>query len=229
MSDAPDTFAAARDAIVLAALANVPFDGWTKRTLVKAATDAGFDPTMAERAFPGGSVEAVAYFAALADRKLEQEATAKSAELAAMRFTPRVGWLVRRRIEAWTEHREAVRRAVAMLALPGHAGLAMRAAWRTADTIWHAAGDASTDFSYYTKRATLIAVYSSTLLCWLDDNSEGASVTWAFLDRRLGDVGRFTKFRQKAEAELKKMPNPVAAAKRARDKFRPTKGGLAGR
>jgi ubiquinone biosynthesis protein COQ9 len=228
MSDAPDSFAAARDAIVKAALAHVPFDGWSRRTLTKAATDAGFDATMAERAFPGGAIEAVAHFASLADRKLEEEATGKADELAAMRFTPRVGWLVRRRIEAWTDHREAVRRAVAALALPGHAGRAMRAAWRTADTIWHAAGDSSTDFSYYTKRATLIAVYSSTLLVWLDDSSEGASASWAFLDRRLADVGRFTKFRQKAEAELKKVPNPLAAAKRARDKFRPGKGGLGG-
>jgi ubiquinone biosynthesis protein COQ9 len=231
MSDnTADPLAAARDAIVLAALSNAPFDGWSKKTLAKATADAGLDPTMAERAFPGGPVDAVLHFAALADRKLEDEAAAKAEELAAMRFTPRVGWLIRRRIEAWAEHREAVRRAMATLALPSHAGQTMRAAWRTADTIWHAAGDQSTDFSYYTKRATLIAVYSATLLCWLDDNSEGATATWEFLDRRLADVGKFSKFRQETETKLKKLPNPVRAAKRARDKLRPLKkGGLAGK
>jgi len=231
MTDAektPDRFAAARDAIVMAALTHVPFDGWSRKTLTKAATQAGFDATMAERAFLRGATEAVVHFAALADRKLEEEAFAKAEELATIRFTARVGWLVRRRIEAWTEHREAVRRAVATLALPGQAGQAMRAAWRTADTIWHAAGDSSTDFSYYTKRATLIAVYSSTLLVWLDDGSEDASDTWAFLDRRLADVGRFTKFRQKTEERLKKVPNPVRAARHARDKLRPGKGGMLG-
>jgi ubiquinone biosynthesis protein COQ9 len=184
---------------------------------------------MVERAFPGGLAAAALHFAALADRRLEQEAGAKKAELAALRFTPRVGWLIRRRIEAWSEHREAVRRAVTLLALPGHAGQAMRAAWRTADAIWHAAGDTSTDFSYYTKRATLIAVYAATLLCWLDDGSEGSSVTWAFLDRRLADVGRITKARVKATERLKKVPNPLRAAKNARDRIKRRTGGLGSR
>jgi len=224
MSEPEGPLASARDAIVMAALPAVPFDGWTRRTLIKAASDAGFDATMAERAFPGGAAEAVAHFAALADRKLEEEVAAKAEELAAMRFTARVGWLIRRRIEAWTGHREAVRRAVATLAIPGNGGRAMRVAWRTADTIWHTAGDASTDFSYYTKRATLIAVYSSTLLVWLDDSSEGSAATWAFLERRLADVGRFTKFRQQAEKRFKNVPNPFRAAQRARERFKPGKG-----
>ena len=216
-----DRFDATRDELVMAALPHVPFDGWSRKALVAAAADAGFDATMVERAFPGGGVEAAAHFAALADRKLDEDATAKADELAAMRFTARVGWLIRRRIEAWAEHKEAVRRAVALLALPGNAPRAMRAAWRTADTIWHVAGDQSTDFSYYTKRATLIAVYSSTLLAWLDDSSEGAAGAWAFLERRLADVGRFTKFRKSAEARFNKVPNPLRAALRAREKLRP--------
>jgi ubiquinone biosynthesis protein COQ9 len=227
MSEAPeepDRLVVARDAIVMAALAHAPFDGWSRKTLAKAAADAGLDATMAERAFPHGAAEAAEHFAALADRKLEDEAVANAEALAAMRFTARVGWLIRRRIEAWTDHREAVRRAVATLALPGHGARAMRAAWRTADTIWHAAGDSSTDFSYYTKRATLIAVYSATLLVWLDDSSDGAATSWAFLDRRLADVGKFTKFRQDTQARLKNVPNPIRAAKRARDRFRPGKG-----
>lgn len=221
MSDtgaASDPFETARDAIVLAMLGHAPFEGWSKRSLAAAARESGFDETMAERAFPGGPVEAAAHFAALADRKLLEEAEAE--DLTKLRFTERVAWLVRRRLEAWIHCREAVRHAVAALALPGHASLAARAAWHTADTIWRAAGDTSTDFSYYTRRATLVAVYGATLLVWLDDRSEGAAATWAFLDRRLADVGRFTKFRQQAEARLKRVPSPLRAAKAARDKFR---------
>ena len=39
--------------------------------------------------------------------------------------------------------------------------------------MWRIAGDTSTDFNHYTKRMTLGAVYGSTLLVWLDDQSEG--------------------------------------------------------
>jgi ubiquinone biosynthesis protein COQ9 len=218
----PDPLDAARDAIVLAMLPQAPFDGWTRRTMQAAAKDAGLDPTMAERAFPGGPAEAAAHFAALADRKLEEEA--QSADLAAMRFTQRIAWLVRRRLEAWNDQREAVRRAVATLALPGHGIQAARTGWHTADTIWHLAGDTSTDFSWYTRRATLLGVYTATLLCWLDDGTEGFAATWAFLDHRLADVGKFGKFRSRAEARLKKLPNPIRFAKSVRDQFKPGRG-----
>jgi len=59
--------------------------------------------------------------------------------------------------------------------------------------MWRIAGDTSTDFNHYTKRMTLGAVYASTLIAWLDDQSEGWSDTAAFLDRRIDDVMKFEK------------------------------------
>jgi len=91
--------------------------------------------------------------------------------------------------------REAVRRALAILAMPQNVPLGFRISWRTADLMWRLAGDASTDFNHYTKRMTLGAVYASTLLAWLDDQSEGWSETAAFLDRRIGDVMKFEKWK----------------------------------
>src|SRR3546814_12063346 len=90
-------------------------------------------------------------------------------------------------------HKEAVRRALAFLALPGNAGLAVRSLYRTVDAIWWACGDRSTDFNFYTKRGLLAAVYSSTLLYWLDDGSDGHADSWAFLDRRIADVMRLAE------------------------------------
>jgi ubiquinone biosynthesis protein COQ9 len=91
--------------------------------------------------------------------------------------------------------REAVRRALAILAMPQNVPLALRIGWRTADLMWRIAGDTSTDFNHYTKRMTLGAVYGSTLLVWLDDQSDGWTETAAFLDRRIDDVMRFEKFK----------------------------------
>lgn len=183
-----------QDALVLAALNHVPFDGWSKSALVNGAVDAGFDSAMAERAFPGGPVEAVAHLVRLADRRLEAEA--EQAGLASLRTPQRIAWLVRRRIEAWTEHKESVRRAVSLLSLPGNAPLGLRLSWGTADALWYAAGDKAADFNYYTKRATLAAVYGATLMYWLDDASDNAAESWAFLDRRLGDVARLPKVKE---------------------------------
>jgi ubiquinone biosynthesis protein COQ9 len=91
--------------------------------------------------------------------------------------------------------REAVRRALAILAMPQNLPLALRISWRSADLMWRIAGDTSTDFNHYTKRMTLGAVYGSTLLVWLDDKSEGWIETGAFLDRRIDNVMKFEKLK----------------------------------
>ena len=91
--------------------------------------------------------------------------------------------------------REAIRRGLAILAMPQNLPLALRISWRTADHMWRIAGDTSTDFNHYTKRMTLGAVYGSTLLVWLDDQSEGWSETAAFLDRRIDNVMKFEKLK----------------------------------
>ncbi len=82
-----------------------------------------------------------------------------------------------------------------MLALPANAPLGLKLLYRTVDAIWYAAGDTSTDFNFYTKRATLAGVYSSTFFYWLNDRSEGSEATWSFLDRRIDNVMRFEKWK----------------------------------
>lgn len=179
---------AARDALVEAALPHVPFDGWTMRTLRQAAQAAGYDPTMAQRLFPAGPVGVVDHFNAMADRRME-EALA-GLQPTTLRMRQRIALAVRLRLEPWTDDREAVRRALGLLALPQNAMVAARITYRTVDAMWHAVGDTATDFSFYSKRASLAAIYGSTVLYWLDDRSEAAAETWGFLERRLDDLLR---------------------------------------
>jgi len=178
----------AREQIIAAALPHVPFDGWTLETLRHAAADAGHDPLTALRVFPRGAVEAVEAWVALADRRmleaLEHQGTA------GLKVRERVALAIRLRLEDLASHREAVRRALSLLALPHNAPLAARLVWRTVDAIWYAAGDTATDFNYYSKRGLLAGVYSATVMYWLEDKSEGFADTWKFLDRRLADVLR---------------------------------------
>ena len=160
-----------QDRILLATLPNVAFDGWTLRSLEAGAVDAGFARADGQRAFPGGALEAIEHFADLGDRRMA-EAVA-SMDLESMRIRDRIAAAVRARIEAAVPYREAARRATSYLAMPQNAGVALKATYRTVDAIWYAIGDRSTDFSFYTKRALLAAVYGSTLLCWLSDDSRG--------------------------------------------------------
>jgi ubiquinone biosynthesis protein COQ9 len=102
-----------------------------------------------------------------------------------------------------------VRRALTILSLPQNAPRAMRLLYETVDGIWYAAGDSATDFSFYTKRATLAGIYAATVLYWLEDHSPGFADTHAFLDRRLADVARLGQARQRVQSALDRLPNPL--------------------
>lgn len=205
---------AVRDEILLATLANVAFDGWTRRALKRGVADLGLGPEMAGRAFPGGMAELADHFADWADRRMLERLTPR--KLAAMRVRDRVAALVRARLEALTPHREAVRRYLSYVAMPQNAPLAARLTWRTVDAMWYAAGDDATDFNYYTKRGLLAPVQTTTVLYWLADGSDGFADTWAFLDRRIADVMKIPALTGRVKGALSRLPRPFRAFRRAR-------------
>jgi ubiquinone biosynthesis protein COQ9 len=187
---------AARDAAIDALLPHVPERGWTMLALRQALAERGGDGRDAAMLFPGGAADMVETFIDLADRRMASAAAAR--DVSGLRTPTRVRAIIALRLEQHRPNREAIRRAFGLLASPRHAALATRCAARTVDAIWHAAGDQSADFSWYTKRATLAGVYGATLLFWLRDGSEDAAATLAFLDRRLAGVGRIGKLRKRA-------------------------------
>jgi ubiquinone biosynthesis protein COQ9 len=177
-----------------AALDHVPFDGWTQAAFDAAAADCGLSEDQARGIFPRGAVDMALAYHRQGDA--EMVARLEAADLDAMRFRDRIAAGVRFRLEL--ADREVVRRGMTLFSLPQHAGDGAAALWGTCDLIWNTLGDTARDVNWYTKRATLSAVYSATVLYWLGDDSEGHAATWAFLDRRIDDVMRIEKFKAKA-------------------------------
>lgn len=200
----PDHLAATRRAVIAAALPHVPFDGWTDRTLAAAVADAGVDPGLSRLAFPRGGIDLALAFHDARDAQLAADLA--SSDLLGLRFRDRVAWAITHRLELVAADKEAVRRGATLFALPTHAADGARAIWRTSDTIWRALGDTSNDVAWYTKRATLAAVYSAALLYWLGDDSPGFTATREFVARRIDDVMRIEGAKARVRA------NPVAAA-----------------
>lgn len=185
----------ARETLLDATLPHVAFDGWSEAAFRAGAQDAGMDLPAARLACPRGALDlAVAYHkrgdAAMLER-LHGE------DLGALRFRDRVVHAIRLRIEAVSDT-EAVRRATTLFALPMHAAEGAHLIWGTADAIWTGLGDTSDDLNWYTKRATLSAVYGATVLFWLGDESPDHAETWAFIDRRIGDVMTIESAKSKA-------------------------------
>jgi ubiquinone biosynthesis protein COQ9 len=182
-----------RRRLALAVGENAVFDGWTEKAVDSAAQQLGVDPVQARLAMPKSQSGMIDTYIQEVDRALEAYFTPE--RLAKLKIREKIRGLVWRRLEIMGPAREAVRRGLAILAMPQNIPRALRISWRSADLMWRIAGDTSTDFNHYTKRMTLGAVYGSTLLAWLDDRSEEWADTAAFLDRRIDDVMKFEKFK----------------------------------
>ncbi len=214
----PEDLLAVRDRILVATLPHAAFDGWSRTALRAGVADAGkeegWGPDMARRAFPGGIPDLVDHLADWADRRMLDELA--KLDLESMRIRDRIAAGVRARLLVLAPYREGVRRLLTYLALPQNAPQAARLTWAAADAIWYAAGDQSSDFNYYTKRGLLAPVYSTTVLYWLADDSEGFADTWSYLDRRLAGVLKIPAAMARIKKALSSLPGPFGAFRRAK-------------
>lgn len=203
-----------RDRLLLAILPHVPFDGWTDATFRAGAADCGLAAVAVRRFFPGGAGEIIGHFSEWADRQMV--AGLGDQDTGDLRLRERVALAVRLRLEILAPHREAVRRTLSVLALPTNAVLAMRSLYRTVDTVWYEVGDRSADFNFYSKRALLATVVSSTTLYWLDDATEDCEASWGFLERRIANVMRIPALTQRVSRITGRLPDPFAIVRAGR-------------
>ncbi|QBX33568.1 COQ9 family protein [Paracoccus liaowanqingii] len=186
-----------RDALLEAALIHVPFEGMNDLALAAGARDIGMSPALARVHFPQGGAGLAAAYHRRADQALRQALAAAPPE---GRFRDRVAQAVWQRLQLVDS--ELVRAGAATLALPQNAALASKLVWETADVIWTGLGDRSQDVNWYSKRATLAAVISATVLFWLGDDSEGQADTRGFIDRRIDGIMSI----ETVKARLRRLP-----------------------
>ena len=189
----PTPLQALRLRLALAVGENAVFDGWTEAAVNSSAAQLGIDAAQARLAFPKDAAGLIEAWIEGVDAAMIAEFTPE--KIASMKVRDRIRSMIWFRLTLTGDSREAVRSALAILAMPQNIPIGLRTGWRSADLMWRLAGDTATDYNHYTKRLTLSAVYTSTLLAWLDDDSEGFADTAEFLDRRLGDVMRFEKWK----------------------------------
>ncbi|HYG28584.1 MAG TPA: COQ9 family protein [Allosphingosinicella sp.] len=185
--------------------AHAAFDGWSDEALAMAARELGVPAARARIVFPAGPVQMIdAWFDSIDVAMLEAFPPER---IAAMKIRERIRELVLFRFQRMLPHREALRRAFAILAQPQNVPAAAKLAWRAADRMWRVAGDLATDYNYYTKRALLTGVYGSTSLVFVDDSSEDLADTRAFLGRRIDDVMRIEKVKASWRGGRDRLPS----------------------
>ncbi|NWH08800.1 MAG: COQ9 family protein [Alphaproteobacteria bacterium] len=203
-----------RARLVEAALPHVPFEGWSPALLDLAANEAEIPVAQAKAALPGGVADLLRAWSSGCDAQMLAQLSAE--DMDGLKIREKIALAVRTRLMTMRNDRLAARKALSFFAYPLNHAAGAECLARTMDAIWRAIGDRSTDFNFYTKRATLAGVYSLTLNRWLNDDSEGFSETFAYLDRRIGDVMRFEKAKQGAGKFLMDLPDPFSLLARIR-------------
>lgn len=203
-----------REKLLLAMLPHVAFEGWSLAAVRAGCADAGLTFEEGALLFADGAREIIPYWSEWSDQQMLQ-IIGQRPDFATLRLRDRIATAVRARIEVNAPWREAVRRTMSLMALPQYAGIGVTCTWRTLDAIWYACGDTATDMGFYSKRATLGAVYGATVLYWLDDSSDDFSDTWAFLDRRIEDLIRLPALGTRIRNALGGMLWPLAPRRRS--------------
>ena len=193
MDDKPSPLEDIRRKLALPIGENAVFDGWTEAAVVAAAGAQGVEPAQAKLAVPKDQAGKIDLYIRGVDRALADHFTPERLE--GLKIREKIRAIVWKRLEIMEPAREAVRRALSILAMPQNVPTGLKIGWRTADVMWRIAGDTSTDYNHYTKRMMLGGVYASTLLVWLDDQTEGWTETGSFLDRRIDDVMKIEKLK----------------------------------
>jgi ubiquinone biosynthesis protein COQ9 len=172
------------------------FDGWSDVAVRDAASAAGLDPAAASFAFSGGSMQMIEAWVQAVDAAMQ--AALPADQIAQLKIRERIRTLVQFRLDAIVHQKEALRRALSIMALPQNAPRTLALGWRSADAMWRLAGDTATDYNHYTKRMTLGSIYAATLAVYVNDSSDDHGDTKAFLDRRIEGIMKF----EKAKAQL---------------------------
>ncbi len=206
---------AERAALLEAALPNIAFDGWTEKAFAEAADMLSKDRREVKRLFPSLPMDAILFHSRQADAQLE--ATLKNDyAMDEMKIRERIATAVMVRLRQHNEQREAIRRAMGVLMLPWNSAASLKSLYETVDVMWRCAGDTSTDYNFYTKRALLGKVYTSTLYVWLNDDSEDLAETEAFLHRRIENVMQINKLKAQ-------MSKPLDAFTQFAEQFMPSR------
>ena len=206
--------------LVRAMLTHVPFDGWTWEAMEQGSIDIGFEKKKTsslrikifKNLYKNGPIDFIDIFSEIID--LEVIENYNLIKTKPERVPEKIKKIIMIRLNLCQNYKDAVRTSISLTARPENAKISLKILYRTCNSIWRIAGDKSTDFSFYTRRASLAAVYTSTLLFWLNDQSNDNIETELFLCRRLKDISKISNFK-KPFSYLKKFTNNFDSLKKS--------------
>ena len=197
----------ASGALIAALLRLSSHDHWDQRLIDLAASDMGLTPATIRLLLPYGPRD----LAALLSQRHDNLTLARlsSSDAKSLKIREKITLAVATRLDVAMSDETGVRRSLGFLALPSQGPLSGRLMWATTEMIWKWAGDSSTDFNHYSKRAILSTVLASTLAVRVSAGDEAAK---RHLDARIDGVMAFEKLKSKVKLDPENALSRLAGA-----------------
>ncbi|MEK6733938.1 MAG: COQ9 family protein [Pseudomonadota bacterium] len=190
--------------ILTSFLRNSPFEGWSNNNLYYSAKQNGFSNSYVDLIFPNKIKDLTLYFNNQ-QNILMNENFLKDKKNNELKTHEKIIKLIETKFFNYSKNKEAIRCLFQYNLLPQNIISAKKSLWTSCDQIWFLAGDKSTDFNYYTKRALLAYVYSTSLLYFLSDESLNQQDTSIFIRKKIQEILKIGDFKKSFMNFFKKL------------------------
>ncbi len=175
---------------------NLPFEGWNASTLERASRELGFPKGYSDILYPAGFREFSKEFADICNKEAIKKA--KDAGLNGMKTAQKAEELIYQKVRIYhtkLRTKEAFKKLISYSIFPNSAVTTVRNIFSFSSEAWYEMGDTSTDFSYYTRRASFSAIYSKAALYSLDDDSLNLEKTRNYIKKSIDGLMKFHKLK----------------------------------
>jgi len=166
-------------------------NGWNENLFDIVANNSKFTKEEILALFPNGYLSLLNFYLFELNRLMTENS--KKLDLIRMKKHIRIREIILLRLRDLLCEKPLFKRTFFTLMLPQHYRICLKSLYITIDQMWFIAGDNSTDFNFYSKRAILAGIYSSTVLYWI--NNKSFDETSEFLDKQLKKVSKIPKLK----------------------------------
>jgi ubiquinone biosynthesis protein COQ9 len=184
-------------------------DGWNNDSLGQSIEEAGFGAEDQNLIFPNAIHSLTDFF--IEQGNEEFLIKSKKINFSELRVRNKIKELVRLRLLIESDNKNALR-ALLTISKGRRIPALVKNAYKISDLMWSCAGDSSTDFNFYTKRAILSKVFTRTLIYFISDQSKNNEKSWDFLDDQIEKVMKIGEVKMKIKKYISKAQDCAAKA-----------------
>ncbi len=166
-------------------------DGWSKN-LLKKLINSQIKSSDLTYFFPNGYIDILE----LSLNELNKSLENKIGKINIINFpmSKRIKKILTTRLEILNGEKNFYRKTFNHLLLPQNNKLMKKNLYSSVNGMWYLAGDNSTDFSFYTKRAILTVIYTNALFIFFNKDIEKANLN---IDQNLKRISKIPKLKER--------------------------------